>query len=147
MYNPVSIFASNDQIDEKLRLAFHYEIDTKFFPAVRRTAGVVDDLDQQVTKFHRILPEVQGVVARRMQLMYGFKAARALGIKVLAGPVGVKSSLIPDKQMQVCGVAKASECTRALSFHEKFMGIKIGQRKYFIFDQAAVNDIDALALL
>jgi hypothetical protein len=136
---------SDEQKDKNLRLAFHYEIDTKFFPVVRRTGGVVDDV--QVTKFHRLFTEVQGVIARRMQQMYGFKAASALGIKVLAGPVGVKSSLIPDKQMQVCGVTKVSECTRALSFHETFMGIKMGQRKYFIFDQDAVDHINALALI
>jgi len=140
-----SRFSTDPQTDKNLRLAHHYEIDTKFFPVVRKTNGVVDN--QQVTKFFRILAEVQGVVARRMQEMYGFKAASTLGIKVLAGPVGVKSSLIPDKQMQVCGVTKVSECTRALSFHEQFMGITMGQRKYFIFDQAAVDHINDLAKL
>jgi hypothetical protein len=140
-----STFSSDPQTDKNQRLAFHYEIDTKFFPAVRRTAGVIDDV--QVTKFHRLFTQVQGVVARRMQEMYAFKAASALGIGVLAGPVGVKSSVIRDKQMQVCGETKLSECTRALGFHQTFMGIMMGERKYFYFDQQAVDQINDLALL
>ena len=133
------------QKDKNRRLELHYELDQKFFPAVRRTNGVVDN--QQETKFSRNFTQVQGVVARRMQLMYGFKAASKLGIGVLAGPVGVKSSLIPDKQMQVCGTTKLSKCTRALGFHQTFMGILMGERKYFLFDQQAVDHINNLALL
>jgi hypothetical protein len=139
-------FDKNDlQADKNRRLELHYELDPTFFPPVSRTNGVVDNL--QTTKFSRSFAQVQGVVARRMQLMYGFKAASKLGIMVLAGPVGVKSSVIPDKQMQVCGETPVSECTRALGFHEQFMGIAMGQRKYFVFDQAAVDHINDLALL
>jgi hypothetical protein len=133
------------QADKNRRLELHYELDTKFFPAVNRTNGAVDN--QQVTKFQRDFTQVQGAVARRMQQMYGFKAASKLGIKILAGPVGVKSSVIPDKQMQVCGVknAKPSECERALGFHEKFMGLTKDKRNYFVFDQQAVGHINDLA--
>lgn len=140
-----SKWSTDPEKDKRLRLFLHYQIDPFFFPPVSITAGEVDDLSLQVLKFPKTIPEVQGVIARRMQEMYGFKAARALGIKVLAGPVGVKSSQTPDDQMQVCGVTKVSECTRALTFHETFMGIRMGERKYFIFDQDAVDHIDDLA--
>lgn len=137
--------ATDLKADKKRRLELHYELDQKFFPAVKRTGGVVDD--QQETKFQRNFTQVQGVVARRMQEMYGFKAASKLGIKILAGPVGVKSSVIPDQQMQVCGVKnkKPSECERALGFHEKFMGLTRDERNYFVFDQQAINHINDLA--
>lgn len=137
-----SLFNFKDKdADLAKRREHHYGLDASFFPPPTST-------DMQLT---RSWEKILGFVARRMQLMYGFKAASVLKIKVVAGPVGVKSSLIKSKQMQVCGEKKnkdkkkLSDCERALGFHEKFMGMKRDERNYSIFDQQAVAKINELA--
>jgi hypothetical protein len=122
------------------RRDLHYGLDTKFFPA----AG------DPTTKFDRDWKAVLGLIARRMQPVYGFKAAAKITLtrpnfRVLAGPCGLKSSLVKDKQMRVCGESNKSQCARALGFHEHFMQITRGERNYSVFDSTAVARITELA--
>jgi hypothetical protein len=131
-----TIFNPADKADDmNQRQAAHYGLDDKFFPTPTSANTVL------TPKWTSIL----GFIARRMQTVYPFKAASALGIAVFAGPVGVKSSLISDKQMRVCGEATKSECGRILGFHEDIMKLSRGDRNYFLLDAQSVASINTLA--
>lgn len=139
------MFDSKDRAaDNRQRLELHYNLDTKFFPPVKKTDGHLDV--KQETKFKRSFESVQGAVARRMKETYSFKAASKLGITVIAGPVGTRSGPI-GKQMQVCGEKSKNEsdCWRSLGFFERFMDLDRDKRNYFVFDKEAVDNINALA--
>src|SRR5262249_29472760 len=132
--------AHYDQLSDDDRRKFHYGLDQHFFP------GVTDS----TTNFDREWKRILGMIARRMQPVYGFKAAEKItqtrqNFKVLAGPCGVKSALVKDKQMRECGEGNRSQCARALGFHETFMQIARGERNYSVFDKAAVDHINDLA--
>jgi hypothetical protein len=124
-------------LSDDARRDFHYGLDA-FFPANK-------DL-----KFDKEWKQILGLIARRMKPVYGFKAAEKItatrtNFKVLAGPCGLKSSLVKDKQMRVCGPSNTSQCARALGFHEHFMNITKGERNYSVFDKATVDHINDLA--
>lgn len=147
------VYDENDAAkDNDLRRVDHYGIEPGFFPT------------DNSTSFQKTVSEVQGFIARRMKEMYAFKAADSLGIRqVQAGPLGVKSNVIErDKlpgddrlQMRVCGALTFNregfyqesdpECMLVLEFYQQIMGMKRGDRNFFIFDAAAVTKIKSLA--
>ena len=140
-----SLFDRKDRAaDEERRRKLHYTVDgtsSTFFPVPSSTT----------MQFTRKWKSVLGLVARSAQQTYPFKAASKLGIDVLSGPVGTKSSVgVPGKndQMKVCGTAKESECTRIVNFHELFMRPNThvkSERRYFVYDSATVAHINQLA--
>jgi hypothetical protein len=93
---------------------------------------------------------VLGFVARRTQLTYPFVAASRLGIDVLSGPVGTKSSVesFTGDQMAVCGNGIDTPCTFRVAFHEAFMRIDQhpkSERRYFVYDATTREFINILA--
>jgi hypothetical protein len=131
-------FDPDRAVDKVERRKAHYALDTTFFPAAGST----------VLTFKRKWTSVLGFVARRAQQTYPFKAASKLGIDVLSGPVGTKSSVVKNDQMKVCATAKESECTRIVHFHETFMrsgASAKAERRYFVYDAATVTRINTLA--
>jgi hypothetical protein len=130
--------------DKEARKEAHYGLDpppTGLFPAATSTE----------LKFKRKWSSVLGFVARRTQQTYAFKAASKLGIDVISGPVGTKSSVgEKDHQQIVCGERRdfTSECTRIVRFHELFMRTNSSvksERRYFVYDAATVAHINTLA--
>jgi hypothetical protein len=132
--------AASRAADKEARKNAHYGLDNNstFFPAPSST-------DFQFT---REWTSVLGFVARRTQQTYAFTAASKLGIDVISGPVGTKSSIVENDQMKVCGPYKRSECTRIVHFHESFMRTSPSakaERRYFVYDAATIANINTLA--
>ncbi|HEX8792892.1 MAG TPA: hypothetical protein VF765_18230 [Polyangiaceae bacterium] len=122
--------------------SLHYGMDTGFFP----------DPTTGPTKFTTKWNKVLGFVARQMQVIYGFKAAEVLaplGVKVLSGPPGTKATEDGTGQSAVCGKhTKGTECTDIIQFYRTFIRLPTGDvdpRRYFVFDNDAVNHINDLA--
>jgi hypothetical protein len=131
-------FNPDKTVDKVERRKAHYGLDTTFFPAASSTE----------LAFKRKWKSVLGLVARRAQQTYPFKAASKLGIDVLSGPVGTKSSVVANDQMRVCADKIKSECTRIVFFHEMFMRTNShvkSERNYFVYDAATVANINTLA--
>lgn len=129
-------------VDKRDLRSLHFGLDTKFFP--NPSTGS--------TTFTKKWNQVLGFVARQMQTIYGFQAAIALtplGVKVLTGPPGTKSSEDGKGQLAVCGnYAKTSDCRYTVQFYEKFIRLSSGssgERRYFLLDKDAVKHINDLA--
>lgn len=117
----------------------HYGMDPQFF----NVTG---------TKFTKRWDQVLGFIARQMQTVYGYQAAKALvpsGVTVLTGAPGTKSSEDGKDQMAVCGNFPATtDCNYIVNFYSTFIRLStgpIGERKFFALDDAAVSHIDTLA--
>jgi hypothetical protein len=144
LHPPYTQFDADRTKDKEARKRAHYGLDplpTGFFP----------DATSTELKFKRKWSSVLGFLARRTQETYAFKAASKLGIDVISGPVGTKSSVgNKDHQQIVCGERRdfTSECTRIVHFHELFMRTNSSaksERRYFVYDAATVANINTLA--
>jgi hypothetical protein len=129
-------------IDPSDLQSLHYGMDTAFFP----------DPTTGPTSFTKQWNQVLGFVARQMQIVYGFQAAVALaplGVTVLTGPPGTKSTEDGTGQMAVCGkYSKGSDCADTVNFYTTFVRVStgpVGERRYFALNNDAVNHINDLA--